>query len=128
MPVDAEEIGVFSEDVVRLVAAEVVPLVKRNVTAVIFVDRPRGAFAVVAQGLRAWVDELQTARGLDPGVHPCVVRLLNRRGVMPERRGREIGFIGRQPYLQSPGRARQQVANADETADAAVIILAGQIV
>ena len=127
MPVRAEEIRLPPEDVVRLVPAEVVVLVPAEV-APRGVDGPGGVLSGVAQATGARVGELEVAAHRDADVHPRVVRLLQRRGVVPEG-GRAEGRVGgAEPDLEPPGRAGKEIERADDAAHAAVGVGARHVV
>ena len=114
VPIGAKEVRVPADDVVRLVGPEVVLLVEGEVPARAGLDGPGRDFAAVSDVMRARVDELQVAGRLDAGVHPRVVRLFDRRRVVPDRPRGEVGRVGGQRDLEAPRRAGQQVEHADD--------------
>ncbi len=63
-----------------------------------------------------------------PGVHPRVVRLLQRRRIVPVRRRAERRLIAPEPDLEAPRRAREEVEGADDAAHAAVRVRARRVV
>ena len=127
VPEGAPEVGLPAEDVVGLRAPEVVSLVEGEVAA-LRVDRPGAHLAPVPDLVGARVDELQVPGGLEAGVHPRVVGLLERRLVVPQRRGREVRLVGGERDLEPPGRAGEEVEDADHDRGAAVRVLAGDVV
>ena len=120
VPIAAEEIGITAQDVVRFVAAEVVVVVIRDVRFLLSVVWPIAMLALVADIARPRKDALQVAGRLDGRVHPRVIRLLQRRGIVPERRRREVGLVLRQVDFEPPGGASEQVERADRTTHAAI--------
>jgi hypothetical protein len=82
----------------------------------------------VPEVVRARKDELQVSARREPRIHPRVVRLLERGGVLPERAGREVGGVGGEGNLEPPGRAREQIEDSDGDAGTPVVVRRRHIV
>ncbi len=128
VPEGGEEVGQAAEDVVGLVGAEVVSFVEGEVPPRLGFDRPRFGPAVVVDMMRAGVDELQVAGGLDARVHPRVVGLLERRRVVPEGGGGEIRLVRGHRDLKPPGGAGQEIKDADDDRSAPVGMLSCPVI
>ena len=120
--VAAEEVVQLPDDVVRLVASEGVVPVQGQVAAR-FVHRPRPLPARVLQVRPTGHEELQVVACERRRRHPAVVGLLQRRRVVPQDAGLEVGPVRRQTHLDPPVRSRRQVHRSHEDAGAAVVVL-----
>ena len=96
VPEGAEEVGVVAEHVIRLVAAKVVVARTARRRGLRPVHRPVAEFAVVAKRTRAGEPVLQVRPSGNCRRHPGVVRLLERRTVVPGGRRRDVRLVGGQ--------------------------------
>ena len=125
--VAAEEVVQLAHDVVGLVPPEGIVAVERQ-EAALFVEGPGSFPARMLQIGAAGHEDLEVVLRERRRRHPVVVRLLQRRRVVPERTGLEVRLVRGQPDLDAPVRARRQVHRADEGAHAAVVVLAQRVV
>ena len=91
-------------------------------------DNAGAIFAVVTQVFVAGIDELEVVPCFKSGIHPMIIRLIERGCIIPEGLGGKISLVGGQADLHAPVAAGQQVKGAYETADAAVFVGACGIV
>ena len=73
-------------------------------------------------------DELKIRTEFGRGVHPHVIRLLQRLRVVPKRLGDEVSLVRGKCDGNAPLGARGQIHGADNARDAAVLVLAGGVV
>ena len=100
----------------------------RKILAVLPVIGPIVNSAVVPHDHRSGINEFQIFRRRNARIGPTVIRLRNARAIMPHGIRLKPDSIGRQPYIDAPGRPRQQIEHPDDTACAAVRVFAGQII
>ena len=117
-----------TNDVIRFRPQKIILAPFRKILAVLPVIGPIVNSAVVPHDHRSGINEFQIFRRRNARIGPTVIRLRNARAIMPHGIRLKPDSIGRQPYIDAPGRPRQQIEHPDDTACAAVRVFAGQII
>ena len=125
--VAAEEVVQLAHDVIGLVSGKSVVVVDGQEAAGA-VDGPRTLRSRMGEKSVPRYEHLEVVARERRRRHPVVIGLLERGGVVPQDVGLEVGAVGGQADLDAPVRAGRQVHRPDDTAHAAIGVLAQYVV
>src|SRR4051812_34302674 len=90
MIIGTKEVGVFAKNMIRLVAAKIIVFIPGNLLAVMFIHRPRSMLSIMSYIFISGINKLQIIACFCRGIHPVIIRLLQRCCIVPESlRGKE---------------------------------------
>ena len=86
---------------IRLRVAKVVGFIPTNIMS-FFINWELSYFSSMTYVMVSWITELCIVSHRITGIHPLIIRLTERRLVIPSRTGSKIGFVFRQIHFNQP--------------------------
>ena len=112
---------------IRLRVSKVILLIPADVPA-FFVHRESKQLSTVADIVITRITELRVLSYPITRIHPMIIRLIDRRLIVPRRMRREVSLVFRQIHFHRPGCTGKPFIRKDITAHTAVIFFLYQII